>query len=94
MLVFFSCNFLSPQLESLQSEKEELTKLSESRLLEINQLTQHITELKQEVEKLKLASQQVGSDVCLCVCLSVMYHFSVPLFVLACSSCVATWIGI
>ena len=51
---------LSVQFESLQSEKEDLTKTAESRLLEINQLTQHITELKQEMEKNKLASLQVS----------------------------------
>lgn len=52
-------NMVAVQFESLQSEKEELTKTAESRLLEINQLTQHITELKQEMEKIKLASLQV-----------------------------------
>ena len=47
------------QFDSLQLEKDELTKMAESRLLEINQLTHHITELKQEMEKNKLASLQV-----------------------------------
>ena len=46
------------QFDSLQLEKDELTKYGRVSLLEIR-LTHHITELKQEMEKNKLASLQV-----------------------------------
>ena len=79
LFLMISSFFFSSQFESLQLEKEELTKVAESRLTEISQLTQHITDLKQEMEKVKLASQQVCSSrpvarspvICHSVCLLV-----------------------
>lgn len=46
-------------MEALRSEVEDAQKLAESRLTETQQLNQQIINLKQELEKSKIAHQQV-----------------------------------
>ena len=59
-LSFFLSLFLYTKLDSLKSEIEDAQKLAESRLVEIDQLSQQIINLKQDLEKAKLANQQVN----------------------------------
>ena len=54
MLAIFSF-----QAESVLYDLEEAQRLSESRLAEVNQLTQQITELKKELETARHSSLQV-----------------------------------
>ena len=59
-LSFFLSLSLYTKLDSLKSEIEDAQKLAESRLVEIDQLSQQIINLKQDLEKAKLANQQVN----------------------------------